>query len=90
MEYGNVIILDVRTLQEFEEGHIDGAILIPIDEIEQLAPEMIPDKSQTILVYCRVGNRSNRAALILAQMGFTAVYDFGGINSWPYETRPVL
>ena len=64
------IILDVRTIEEFEGGHIPGAILIPDYEIEEKAPEQLTDKSQLILVYCRSGNRSKKASAALAEMGY--------------------
>ena len=79
------IILDVRTIEEFEGGHIPGAILIPDYEIEEKAPEKLTDKSQLILVYCRSGNRSKKASAALAEMGYTNVKEFGGINTWQYE-----
>ena len=82
MKNENVMILDVRTAAEFAEGHIKNAILIPVNEIESRAADLITDKDQILLVYCRSGNRSNTAALALARMGFTAVYDFGGILDW--------
>lgn len=81
-----VIIVDVRTLAEFEEIRIDGSILIPDYEIAELAPEMLSDKDALILIYCRSGRRSELAARILIDMGYTDVYDFGGIIDWPFET----
>ncbi len=81
-----VIIVDVRTQAEFEEIRIDDSILIPDYEIAELAPEMLPDKDDLILIYCRSGRRSEIAARILIDMGYTNVYDFGGIIDWPYET----
>jgi len=86
MENEDVIILDVRTEAEFEEEHIEGAILIPDYEIEELAEEKLPDKEATILVYCRTGRRSELASRELIEMGYTNVYDFGGIVDWDYET----
>lgn len=80
-----VIILDVRSLDEYNEGHIENAILIPVSEISDKADDMIPDKEVKILVYCRSGNRSAVASKTLVGMGYTNVYDFGGINSWPYS-----
>jgi len=77
-----VIILDVRTQEEFDAGHIPNAILLPYNLIATYAPEILPDKTQTILIYCQSGRRSNIAAWQLADMGFSAVYDFGGILSW--------
>lgn len=81
-----VIIVDVRTLAEFEEIRIDGSILVPDYEIAELAPEMLSDKDALILIYCRSGRRSELAARILIDMGYTDVYDFGGIIDWPFET----
>ncbi len=79
------IILDTREQDEFDEGHIPGAILIPYTEIENKAEEMIPDKDAQILVYCRSGRRSKIAAESLAKLGYTNVKEFGGIIDWPYE-----
>ncbi len=79
------IILDVRTQEEYDEGHVPGAILIPNTEIENRAEEELPDKAQLILVYCRSGRRSKLAAQILADLGYTNVKEFGGIIDWPYE-----
>ena len=81
----NAIILDVRTAQEFATGRIPGAILIPDYAIRDRARLLLPDKNALILVYCRSGNRSRTAAYELISMGYTNVYDFGGIMSWPYE-----
>ncbi len=81
------IILDVRTEEEYAEGHIPDSLLIPDYEIEEKAEEMLTDKEQTILVYCRSGNRSKDASEKLAQMGYTDVREFGGINDWPYEVE---
>src|SRR5690554_7170427 len=78
----SVIILDVRTKQEYEEGHIEGAILIPNTELINRANNELPDKDATILVYCRSGNRSAKAAKELIEAGYTNVFDFGGINNW--------
>ena len=79
------IILDTREQDEFDEGHIPGAILIPYTEIENMAEEMLPDKDAQILVYCRSGRRSKIAAESLAKLGYTNVKEFGGIIDWPYE-----
>lgn len=81
----DVIILDVRTQAEFDEGHIPDALLLPNTDITQRAEEVLPDKDRTILVYCRSGRRSELAAKDLIQMGYTNVYDFGGIIDWPGE-----
>lgn len=80
------IILDVRTEEEFKEGHIAGAVCIPDTEIETRAEKELPNKNQLILVYCRSGRRSKLAATALANLGYTNVQEFGGILSWPYET----
>jgi len=81
----NFILLDVRTQEEYESSHIPGAILIPDNEVEERAEKELPDKDQLILVYCRSGNRSKTASQILANMGYTNVKEFGGINDWPYD-----
>ena len=85
-EESGYIILDVRTPEEFADKHIPGAVNIPNETI--VAEEMpeLPDKDQLILVYCRSGNRSKQASEKLADMGYTNVVEFGGINSWPGET----
>ena len=75
-----VIILD---------GHIPGAVLLPVGTIDETtAAEVIPEKDSTVLVYCRSGNRSKTASAALAELGYTNIYEFGGINTWPYETEP--
>ena len=79
------IILDTREQDEFDSGHIPGAILIPYTEIENKAEAMIPDNDKLILVYCRSGRRSKIAAESLAKLGYTNVKEFGGIIDWPYE-----
>ena len=79
------IILDVREQDEFDAGHISGAILIPYTEIENKVSEIIPDKDKLILVYCRSGRRSKIAAETLTLLGYTNVKEFGGIIDWPYE-----
>jgi rhodanese-related sulfurtransferase len=86
MDDGDVIILDVRTLEEYDESHIPGAILIPNETISDTLPAELPDVNARILVYCRTGNRSSQAAKKLIALGYTDVYDFGGIADWPYDT----
>ena len=81
------IILDVRTQEEYDEAHIPGAIVIPNTELEARAESELPDKDQMILVYCRSGRRSKLAAEILVELGYTNIYEFGGIIDWPYETE---
>ncbi|MDO5110622.1 MAG: rhodanese-like domain-containing protein, partial [Erysipelotrichaceae bacterium] len=78
------IIADVRTADEFEESHIPGAINIPVEHLAGLADDLLPDREEIIMIYCRSGNRSKQAAEILAGMGYTNLYEFGGINTWPY------
>lgn len=82
----NYIILDVRTEEEFVEGHIEGAILLPDYEIGEKAESMLTDKDQLIFVYCRSGRRSKNAASELAALGYTNIQEFGGILDWPYGT----
>lgn len=81
----DVIILDVRTQGEYDEGHIENAILLPVDHIQDGKLDLLPDMNQTILVYCRSGNRSCTASRALVEAGYTGVYDFGGIIDWPYD-----
>ena len=81
------IILDTRKQDEFDEGHIPGAILIPYTEIENKAEEMLSDKDAQILVYCRSGRRSKIASESLTKLGYTNVKEFGGIIDWPYEVE---
>ena len=79
------VILDTRTQEEFAEGHIPGAILIPYDEVMEKAEGILTDKDQLILVYCRSGRRSKLAAADLVALGYTNIKEFGGIIDWPYE-----
>ena len=83
----NYVILDVRTQEEYDEGHIPGAILIPDYEVAEKAPVVLKDKNQLILVYCRSGRRSKLAAQELEKLGYTNVKEFGGIIDWPYEVE---
>ena len=79
------IIIDARTQEEYDEGHIPGAILIPEYEISDRAKKELPDKDQLILVYCRSGRRSKIASEKLVSLGYTNVKEFGGIIDWKYE-----
>ena len=79
------IIIDARTTEEFAEGHIADAILIPEYEIADRAEKELPDKDVLILVYCRSGRRSKIASEELVKLGYTNVKEFGGIIDWPYE-----
>ncbi len=88
MDTQDVIILDVREQDEYDSGHIPGAVLLPVGTIdEETAAEVIPEKDSTVLVYCRSGNRSKTASSALVELGYTNIYEFGGINTWPYETE---
>ena len=80
------ILLDVRSEEEYREAHIPGAVVIPDGELAARAQKELPDKEQKILVYCRSGRRSAASAQALLEMGYTNVFDMGGIINWPYET----
>lgn len=82
-----IILLDVRTPEEYADKHIPDSILIPVDEITDKAPEQIPDKDTVLFVYCRSGNRSTTASRTLIDLGYTNVFNLGGIIDWPYETE---
>ena len=86
-EQEGYILLDVRSQEEFDEGHIEGAIVIPDSEIADRAETELNDKESAILVYCRSGRRSKLAAQALVDLGYTNVYEFGGIIDWPYGTE---
>jgi rhodanese-related sulfurtransferase len=81
------IILDVRTQEEYDQGHIPGATQISHEEIKEKAEKVLTDKDQLILVYCRSGRRSKIAAEVLVELGYTNIKEFGGIIDWPYETE---
>ena len=86
MDTQEVIVLDVREQSEFDSGHIPGAVLLPVGTIEEAtAAAVIPEKDSVVLVYCRSGNRSKTASRALVDLGYTNVFEFGGINTWPYE-----
>ena len=76
------IVVDVRRQDEYDAGHIPGAVLIPNESITDTPPEALPELEQVILIYCRSGNRSKQAAQKLASMGYTNIYEFGGITTW--------
>ena len=86
MNTQEVVIVDVRTQSEYDEGHIQNAVLIPNETIGSEPPSNLPDKNAVILVYCRSGRRSEEAARKLVNLGYVNVYDFGGINDWTYGT----
>lgn len=79
------VLLDARSEEEFSGGHIPGAMVIPHDEIEERAEAELPEKDVPVFVYCRSGNRSKAAAKSLASLGYSEIYEFGGIIDWPYE-----
>ena len=79
------VILDTRTEEEYETGHIPGAIVISHEQIKEKAEQVLTDKDQLLLVYCRSGRRSKLAAQDLVDLGYTNVKEFGGIIDWPYE-----
>lgn len=86
MDTQEVVVLDVREQDEYDSGHIPGAVLLPVGTInEETSSAVIPEKDDTVLVYCRSGNRSKTASAALAELGYTNIYEFGGINTWPYE-----
>ena len=85
MATNDVIILDVRTRDEFNTGHLPEAVLLPDYEISEKAESVVSEKNQIILVYCRSGRRSESASKTLIDMGYTEVYDIGGIQSWTGE-----
>ena len=84
-ENENYIILDVRTTEEYNEGHIPNAICIPNETIDESIIEQLPDKEQLILIYCRSGNRSKQATQKLQNLGYTNLIEFGGIIDWEGE-----
>jgi len=82
----SVILLDVRNWDEYAARHIGGAVLMPADEVAERADEELPNKDAVIIVYCATGNRSAYIAEMLVEMGYTNVFDMGGINAWPFDT----
>ena len=88
MDTQEAIVLDVREQDEFDAGHIPGAVLLPVDTItKDTAAAVIPELDSVVLVYCRSGNRSKKASQALVELGYTGIYEFGGINTWPYEVE---
>jgi len=85
-EDSEIVLLDVRTPSEYESGHIEDAVLLPLDQLNEKASEVIPDQEKIYYVYCRSGNRSATAAQLLVDMGYENIYDLGGIIDWPYDT----
>lgn len=81
-EKAPIVLLDVRTQEEFDNGHIPGALLLPYDEIDKKAAQLLPEKEKEIIIYCRSGRRSAIAKDSLEALGYTNVKDFGGMNRW--------
>ena len=85
LDSGKARAVDVREPDEYAVGHIPGALLLPLGQITDRAQEVLPDKEAPWLVYCRTGRRSADAVQKLEALGYTSLYDLGGILSWPYE-----
>ena len=87
-EQPDAVILDVREQDEYDAGHIPGAVLLSVGTIdEETAASAIPEKDTVVLVYCRSGNRGKEASQALVDLGYTGIYEFGGMNTWPYEVE---
>ena len=87
-EQPDAVILDVREQDEYDAGHIPGAVLLSFGTIdEETAASAIPENDTVVLVYCRSGNRSKTASQSLVDLGYTQIYEFGGIKDWPYEVE---
>ena len=85
----HAVVVDVRTPTEYAQRRIPGAINLPNETLtNEQRPAELPDLDHIILVYCQSGGRSSQATRKLLALGYTNVYDFGGIGSWPYETEP--
>ena len=80
-----VVVVDVRTREDYDGGHIENTVLVPNESIGSEMPETLPDKEATLLIYCRSGRRRKDAAQKLLALGYQSVYDFGGVIDWPYE-----
>lgn len=85
LDAGKAVAVDVREPDEYEEGHIPGALLLPLGQVRDRAEQTLPDKNACWLIYCRTGRRSADAAACLERMGYTNLYNLGGVLSWPYE-----
>ena len=81
----NVFIIDVREFSEYEEGHLSNSVNIPLGNIESVGDIYGIEKESKIIVYCRSGNRSKTAQVMLEKLGYTNVYDMGGVIDWPYD-----
>ncbi len=82
-----IVLLDVRTKTEYDDRHIPGSVLVPLNELYKKASGAIPKKDSTVYVYCRSGRRSYAAAEVLMELGYENVYDMGGLDDWPFETE---
>ena len=87
IDQGGVTVVDVRTAEEYSDAHIPGAVLVPNESIGSELPEALPDTDAVLLIHCRTGIRSKQASDKLVKLGYTQIYDFGGIVDWPYETE---
>lgn len=85
MDGGNVTIVDVRRQDEYDAGHIKDAVLVPNEQLSDIAESKLPDKNAVLLIYCRSGSRSRVASQKLVELGYLNVYNFGGIIDWPYD-----
>lgn len=85
MDNQEVIVVDVRTIEEYQQGHVPNALSLPLDSIQDKAETTLANKETTLLLYCRSGRRSEAASQILLSLGYKNIYDFGGINDWPYD-----
>lgn len=83
----SIILLDVRTQDEYNQGYIPGAILVPLVSLSSQIEALYPDKNQTFIIYCRSGNRSREAVEIMMNLGYKNLYDLGGIIDWPYDIQ---
>jgi len=83
----SMILIDVRTKEEYDEAHIKNAFLLPVNRIEMEVGSVFPDQHLTYVIYCRSGVRSYNALILMKQLGYLSVYDMGGIHDWPYEVE---
>ena len=84
LQSNSIVLLDVRTQEEYEAGRIPNSLLLPLDHLHKIE-EVVPNKDKEVIIYCRSGVRSRNAAKALINMGYKNVYDLGGILDWPYE-----
>ncbi len=84
-EDDTAVLLDVRRKEECDQGHIEGSLLVPLDDLKTNITAILPDKDVPIIIYCEHGTRSLLAIEILSDLGYTALYDLGGLDTWPYD-----